>query len=75
MGQRGGRGSDDDKYCLTIINSAFLLEKHNNNWGLTHHTLTLRGKFFARYGDKVVDFGACPMNTGFTVEEIIKVRK
>jgi len=65
--------AEDDKYCLTIINPNLLFEKAHNSWGLTHHMLTLRGKFVAHYYDTgVIDFGACPIAPGFIVEKIIK---
>lgn len=68
--------ADDDKYCLTIINPNILFEKAHDSWGLTHHMLTLRGKFVAHYRDSgVVDFGACPNAPGFIVQEIIKAKK
>jgi hypothetical protein len=66
---------DNDKHCLTIINPGFLFRAKGQSWDLTKHTLTLSGKFFAHYLDRVVDLGACGGRPGFTIRKIIRIEK
>ena len=66
---------ESEKECLTLINQGILSTKGRNYERLAHHTLVLRGKFFAHYGDKVVDLGSCSNASGFTIKQLIRATK
>jgi hypothetical protein len=55
------------KYCLTIANPAILF---HNEKTVNKKTLIIRGKFIDNYlGPRDIDLGACPLPTGFIIDE------
>ncbi|HJU38433.1 MAG TPA: hypothetical protein VJ724_02595 [Tahibacter sp.] len=53
-------------YCLTIANPHALMPARR---ALHRATITVKGTFLADYlGERDIDFGACPLNTGIVID-------